>query len=155
MIFDHRYTWKPHIHYLVAKARRRLGLLRMIAGQTWGANSKTLLIIYKAFIRSVLLWGTTAYGSACQAHIHLLESIQYQALKICMGVAQGTESSALKVHCGEPPINLQILQTQLSTFIKARHFPSAGSEATLDHWSLTYGSFQANFKLFFKNHYHL
>ena len=38
--FDKRQTWKPHIVKAEAKARRRLAILRKLAGTTWGASQK-------------------------------------------------------------------------------------------------------------------
>ena len=40
--FDRSQTWKQHIAKAEAKARRRLAILRKLAGTTWGASEKLL-----------------------------------------------------------------------------------------------------------------
>ena len=40
--FDKRQAWKKHIAKAEAKAKRRLAVLRKLAGTTWGASEKIL-----------------------------------------------------------------------------------------------------------------
>ena len=60
IIFDSRLTWNDHVNYVVQKCKKRLNLLRAISGNSWGANKKTLLMIYRSLIRSVLDYGAIA-----------------------------------------------------------------------------------------------
>ena len=46
IVFDSRLTWNDHVNYVVEKCKKRLNLLRAISGNSWGANKKTLLMIY-------------------------------------------------------------------------------------------------------------
>ena len=36
--FDKRLTWKPHTLRTERKARKKLAIMRKLAGTTWGAN---------------------------------------------------------------------------------------------------------------------
>ena len=54
IIFDNKLTWTEHIKYIEEKCKKRLNLMRSIAGNTWGASKKSLLTIYRALIRSIL-----------------------------------------------------------------------------------------------------
>jgi len=46
LIFDSRLSWKDHITYLEQKCKKRLQLMRAVAGNSWGANKKS----YSQFI---------------------------------------------------------------------------------------------------------
>ena len=46
------------------ESRRVSAAARAVAGNTWGANKKSLLTIYRSFICSVLNYGGTACNSA-------------------------------------------------------------------------------------------
>ena len=48
--FDKRQTWKQHIAKAEAKARRRLAILRKLAGTTWGASEKILKTVYQGTV---------------------------------------------------------------------------------------------------------
>ena len=60
--------------------------MRAVAGNTWGANKKVLLTIYRSLIRSVLDYGAIAYVRACD-----------KALRIACGAFCSTPVSALEV----------------------------------------------------------
>ena len=56
VIFDHHTSWRAHIDYVADRCNKRLNLLRVMAGTRWGASKSVLLIVYKALIRSVMLF---------------------------------------------------------------------------------------------------
>ena len=47
LIFDSRLTWNDHVDYIVDKCKKRLNIMRAVAGNKWGASKKVLLIIYR------------------------------------------------------------------------------------------------------------
>ena len=44
--FDRRQTWRSHIEAAESKARRKLNIMRKLAGTTWGTNKKVLKQVY-------------------------------------------------------------------------------------------------------------
>ena len=46
---------------MVKKCQPVLNLMRKITGQRWGADKTTLMLIYRAFIRSRIDYGSIAY----------------------------------------------------------------------------------------------
>jgi hypothetical protein len=44
---DKRMTWKQHITSAEAKARRKMNIMRKLAGTKWGANEKILKSVYQ------------------------------------------------------------------------------------------------------------
>jgi len=95
VIFDQHMSWRPHIDYVVDRCNKRLNLMRVMAGTQWGASRKTLLIVYKALIRSVMDYACVAYDTASLSVKSKLDSVQYKALRICCGAMTGTAAASL------------------------------------------------------------
>ena len=105
--FDQELNWTQHINNVIDRCKKRLNILRCISGCDWGTDGKTLLHLYKALIRSILEYGCEAFDSASNTIKQKLDSIQYQALKICTGAIHGTALSFLQIECGEPSLQLR------------------------------------------------
>ena len=105
--FDKKLTWAPHINNIAIRCKQKLNVLKGMAA-TKGFNSfKNLLLIYRAIIRSTIDYGCEAYDSACQSVKKTLDSIQYQALSICLGSLKGTSLQTLQVESGEMPLDIR------------------------------------------------
>ena len=68
--FDRRQTWKPHICNAETKARRKLALLRKLAGTQWGAAEAVLKTVYIGTIRPHLDYGSTTCSSASDTELY-------------------------------------------------------------------------------------
>jgi hypothetical protein len=51
-------TWRPHIETIKPKCRKRLNLLRHLAGTQWGAGQSTLLRVHKMLVLSTVELGS-------------------------------------------------------------------------------------------------
>ena len=119
VIFDRKLTWNEHIkYYIVARFNKRINLLRALTGTDWGANKKTLIMLYRSLIRSVIDYGAIAYDSAAESSKRLLDQIQSKALRICCGAMVMTPVAALQVECGEMPLQLRRNELQLQYAVK-------------------------------------
>ena len=67
--FDPRMTWKPHIESCQQKGVIRTRLLRRLAGIEWGADSNILRKTYTGYVRPVLEYGITAWGTAARSNL--------------------------------------------------------------------------------------
>ncbi|VDI48837.1 Hypothetical predicted protein [Mytilus galloprovincialis] len=63
--FDKRMPCKQHITSADAKARRKLNIMRKLAGTTWGANGKILKSVYQGNVRPHLEYGSSSWMSDC------------------------------------------------------------------------------------------
>jgi len=95
LIFNSKLNWKEHIQYIEQKCKKRLNLMRAVAGSTWGANKKTLLIIYRTLIWSIMDYGSIAYNSALETTKNRLDVIQHKTLRIACGAFCSTSASAI------------------------------------------------------------
>jgi len=105
--FDSKLIWQPHIENITTRCKKKLNFLRCLSGTKWGSTTKSLLMVYRALIRSLLDYGCEAYDSASDTVKKSLDSIQYQALKICTGTCPLTSLSVLQALTGEEPLDLR------------------------------------------------
>jgi len=52
--------------------------MRSVSGSSWGASGASLLLIYRALIRSVIDYGAIAYDSACKSLKHQLDVLHIE-----------------------------------------------------------------------------
>lgn len=101
LIWDNKLTWKNHIAQLKADCNKKIGLLRSITAQDWGADQHCLMKIYRMLIRSKIDYGAIVYNSACQSNLKLLDPIANEALRISTGCFKSTPSATLHVLADE------------------------------------------------------
>ena len=136
LIFDSKLTWNHHVRYIIDKCKKRLNLLRAISGNRWGASKKTLLVVYRGLIRSVLEYGSIAYDSMGDDNKRKLDSIQTEALRIACGAVRGTPAAALQVDTGEPPLQIRRLQQQIQYAAKVKNDDSHPVNKVFQpHWT--------------------
>ena len=58
LLFDSRLSWWAHLESLLVTCHRSLNLLKMISGNSWGADRQSLLMVYEALIRSKIDYGS-------------------------------------------------------------------------------------------------
>ena len=112
--FDEKLTWNEHINRVQAKCKKILNVMRCLTGSEWGASRPALKTIYGALIRSVLDYGSAAYGSAAKTSLKKLEVVQAQALRLCCGAFKTSPVSALQVEVGEMPLYLRRKQIMMN-----------------------------------------
>ncbi|XP_078312866.1 uncharacterized protein LOC144619290 [Crassostrea virginica] len=94
--FDKRLTWKQHIMSAEAKARRKLNIMRKLAGTNWGANEKVLKSVYEGNVRPHLEYGSSAWFTAAKSHHQALDKVQNQALRIITGAMKSTSIARME-----------------------------------------------------------
>ena len=145
LIFDSKLTWNDHVDYIIDKCKKRLNVMRAVAGNKWGASKKVLLIIYRSLIRSILDYGAIALDSMSNRNKERLDSVQAQALRIACGAARGTATAALQVEMGEPPLQIRRLQLQLQYAVKVKSLKDHPAKKVFEpHWTARNNKFDLN-----------
>ncbi len=81
--------------------------MRCLTGREWGASCSALKTIYLALIRSVLDYGSVAYGSAAKSLLKKLDRIQAQALRVCSGAFKTSPSTCTAGRNGRNAISIK------------------------------------------------
>ena len=103
--FDKKQTWKPHIQQAEAKARRKLAILRKLAGTDWGAKTNILKQVYQGAVRPHLEYGSTAWSTTAKTHQQTLDKVQNQALRIITGSMRSTPIKAMEETASIQPLH--------------------------------------------------
>ena len=107
LIFDKKLSFVPHLQFLRKKCMKALNLLRVVSHTRWGSDEQTLLHLYRSLIRSKLDYGAVIYGSARKSYLQILEPIQNQALRLCLGAFRTSPVTSLHVEANEMPLDLR------------------------------------------------
>ena len=82
---DTRLTWKTHLEAVAARSVRKLGLLKKLAGTTWGADTHILRRVYTGAVRPIMEYATTSWATASNANKSKLDKVQKVALRAIVG----------------------------------------------------------------------
>jgi ribonuclease HI len=124
LIFDSKLTFYPHIKYLKQKGIQALNLLRVVAHTDWGADRTVLIQLYKAVIRAKLDYGAIIYGSARPSYLKILDPIQNQALRLCLGAFRTSPVASLEVEANIPSLSLRRTKLALQYVTQLKANPS-------------------------------
>jgi hypothetical protein len=124
LIFDRKLTFASHIQYLKQRCMKALNLLRVVAHMDWGADSATLLKLYRSHVRSKLDYGCVVYGSARPWLLQTLDRVQNAALRTCLGAFRTSPISSLHVEAGEMPLKLRREKLALQYMLKLKSNPN-------------------------------
>jgi len=106
--YDKHLTWKVQITNAEAKARKKLSIMRKLAGTNWGANEKILRQVYQGNVRHTLEYGSSSYMTVASTHLNELEKVQNQALRVITGAMRSTPIDKMEKITGIPPLSQRI-----------------------------------------------
>ena len=120
--WDSHLSFKKHISVLKTQCKEALNLIRVVAHLKWGGDRDTLLMLYRAIVRSKFDYGCIVYGSASNTNLRQLDSIDNSGLRLALGA-----------FCTSPVSSLYTGQWSSfgGTSVKAVH---ALSENSCLHW---------------------
>lgn len=106
VILDNKLSWIPHIKGLRATCSSKVNLLKYLANHGWGADRDTLMKVFKSLIRSKIEYGCTAYSSASEAALKILNPI-YNSIRLVIGAYHTSPIPSLYCESGELPPEYQ------------------------------------------------
>ena len=120
ILFDHRLSWQPHIKQRINNAKNLLFKLRGATGKLWGLNPKMCLWLYKAIVRSMLVYGSLVWmrETYLKTVRKSLQSIQRQALMSMGHFRHSTPTAGLEVITHTLPLWLFIRQEAATAYLR-------------------------------------
>lgn len=85
MWFDSKMSWSTHIKELKSECKKRLTILKTIAHKSWGADTITLKLTFKALIMAKLDYGAVIYQSAKTHWLKSLDPVINTGMRIAIG----------------------------------------------------------------------
>ena len=120
LTWDPKLTWKPHIATLCHSCQKPLNLLKSLTSLRWGADQRTLLLLYHLLIRSKLDYGALIYSAAAPSTLQPLLSLQNAALRFISGAFRSTPITSLHALVHEQPMHLRHQMLCLRYYFKIR-----------------------------------
>ena len=134
--FEEKMTWRVHVEKTVAKCEKVINVTRCLVGSDWGVDRGTLMMIYRAIIRSAIDYGCMAYGTAAPSVLKRLDVVQAKALRICCGAFRTTPINALLIEMGETTLELRRNKLSLNyrTKLQSSRFLIPAQCLLGEHW---------------------
>lgn len=113
--FDSKLTWDFHIKQIIRKIQEVQPIFRYLCGRWWGANHKSLLLIFNALVRSRIEYCSFIMDITYKKYDKQIDSALYAILKRISGLNGNPSRKALE-------IELNILPHDIRRNILANNF---------------------------------
>ena len=95
LVFNDRYSWKPHIDALAQKSYSRTNILKCLSSKRFSCNTISLISVLKPLILPTLDYGIHIYGFTTKANIQKLNSVINTAIRVALGAFRTTSTNNL------------------------------------------------------------
>lgn len=112
-------SWSPHIRRIKQKLKSFTQIIKMISGTRWGCSARALMTLYNALFVGLLRYSISVMHGISKSSMKDLESVQAQALKVCLGLPKCTSNIGTLVEARA--ISPGILRTQETIRVHLRH----------------------------------
>jgi hypothetical protein len=146
VILDKKLSFKYHISSVVAKCQSIINLMRSIRGSKWGADPKSLMLIFKSHIVAFVTYAAPVFLLACKSQLGKLAAVYNRGLKVACRVWKFANPHALHVLSGVPPLRLQVLQHALKYFIRSASYSLQSRQSIQYSWHAVFK--KSDFPLF-------
>ena len=102
-----RLSYKKHIMKLKDSCTKSLSVIKFLSHLQWGCNRETLLTLYKTLVRSKIDYASQIYQSATQTDLKILDTIQNQCIRLCIGAWETSPITSLEVEANIPPLKFR------------------------------------------------
>ena len=116
--WDSHLSFKQHISVLKSKCKEALNLIRVVAHLKWGGDRDTLLLLYRAIVRSKFDYGCIVYGTASNTNLRQLDSIHNSGLRLALGAFCTSPVSSLYTEANEAPLEERWLKLSMHYYVK-------------------------------------
>ena len=120
VIYTSTLCMTKHIEATVARANRKINLLKALACKDFGCDSKTLVRYVTSCIRPILEYGILTLNAAkvTKKAYQKIESVLPRALKIALGVPMSTRNHAVLLETGVLPVEARTQQASMTALVK-------------------------------------
>ena len=136
VILDRQLMWHDHVKYLRGRCLKALNIIHIIARNSRETDSKTLLRIYRALVRSKLDYACQVYGTAAKTNLLPLDPIHNKGIRLCLGAFQSSPCESMYVEANEPSLKNRRLMLQLQYYARLKQFLPENQPIRLDDASL-------------------
>ena len=100
-------SFKNHFDDIVNRSVKRLNVLKVLSRN--GTNPKTLLKLYKSYVRPVTEYGSIAFLTAPKFQLRRLQQVQNDAIRICLRLPKYIRADLIHEYASLEPIDNRLL----------------------------------------------
>ena len=124
LIWDKKLTFISHIADLKKRCNKAMNLIRVLAHTNWGADTRTLLRLFRAVIRSKMDYGCIAFMNGNKKALASLDVLHRDGLRLCLGAFKSSPKESLYVEANELPLGLRREELAMRYALKIRSHPN-------------------------------
>ena len=124
VLLDRRLTYKEHFKGLRERCFKALDVLKCVSRTSYGSDRNTLLLLYRAIVRSKLDYACFVYDSACESSKKALDTVHHASLRVVTGAFRTSPVPSLLAEANEPPLSLRRQMLGMRYALKLRQFPA-------------------------------
>ena len=136
LIFDRKLTWIDQIEAVRGDCMKILNVLSLISYKSEGTDSKTLLRVYRAVVRSKLDYGCQVYGTGPKSYLRRLDPVHHKGLRLGLGAYRTSPAESLYVEAGETDLKCRREMLQLQYYARLKQILPDRLPVRLDDTSL-------------------
>ena len=124
--FDRNVSFSKHVSWLMAKFFPRLKALRCISASSWGPSKKSLSLLYKSFLRPLLIYASPGWFPFLSvANFTKLERLHRAASRIITGCFSSSPISLLLSETSLPLLRVTLTHFTLLSYKRAHCLPTS------------------------------
>ena len=132
LIFDRMLQWKDQIASLKGRCTKALNIIQVISRRNRNTDSKVLLRIYRALIRSKIDYACQVYGTAPPSYLLSLDPVHNKGIRLCLGAYRTSPNESLYVEANELKLKDRRQMLQLQYYARMKQFPRREAPVWLD-----------------------
>ena len=90
-MFDDKLNWRLYLKKLKMECLSRMKIIKIFRNNTWGSETKCLIIIHKSLIRLIIDNGAIFYISAKNNILNTINPIHNQGIRLATGAFMTSE----------------------------------------------------------------
>ena len=119
VVVDNGLRFREHVERITERAKKRINIMKCLAGKDWGQSTEALRDIYLTYIRSGLEYASPSwYPWICQTLKDKLEATQNGALRVIAGLYKTTPQDYLNLETGIEPLNARLTKNNMIAWDK-------------------------------------
>ena len=124
--FDRTLSFTKHVSSLKAKFFPRLKALRCISASSWGPSKESLSVLYKSFLRSLLIYASPEWFPFLSAtDLTKLEHLHQAASRATTGCLSSSPIPLLLTEASLPPLRVTLAHFTLLSYERALRLPTS------------------------------
>ena len=111
-------SFKKQMDSICNRATKRLNVLRVLSKS--GTDAKTLMKLYKIYVRPIIEYGSIAFMAAPKTQLSRLQGIENDAIRVCLRLPKYIRTSLLHEYASLESISVRMIRTNTSMLRKMR-----------------------------------